>query len=112
MSEAVAVAEALAALDPATREQFDAFRGRDAHPSGAGQTVLCIKQPNYPQWRFEWHPQKRKVYLVRLGNTPLIGEVICEQAETQGAAFGAVQTFLRGYKEGLTPNIAKPHLEG
>lgn len=111
-------------LDKPTREAFEAFRGRDPDPTGAGQKVLHIKQPNFPQYRFEWHPQSRKVYMVRLGwcapegefvpldeKTPLIGEKIAEHAETHGAAFGAVQTFLRGYREGRTPNLAKTHLE-
>lgn len=99
-------------LDPQTRAAFEEFRGRDPHPTGAGQATFCIRQPGFPQWRFEWHPQKRKVYLVRMANTPLTGEVIAEHAETHAAAFGAVQTWLRGYHEGRLPDIPKTHLEG
>lgn len=112
----------LAQLDPKTRDAFEAFRGRDPHPTGDGQRVLHIKQPAFPQFRFEWHPQKRKVYLVRLGrlvdgvlvpNTgPLIGEILAEHAETHGDAFNFVQTWLRGFREGQTPDVTKPHLEG
>lgn len=105
------MAEALI-LDRQTREAFDEFRGRDPHPTGACQPVYVIKQPAFPQWRFEWHPQSRKVYLVRLGRKPLVGEVIAEHAETHAAGYGAVQTWLRGYREGRTPDVPKPHLEG
>lgn len=104
--------DVLARLDPATRDAFEAFRGRDPHPTGDKQPYLHIKQPNFPQFRFEWHPQKRKVYLVRLGRTPLIGEILAENAETHGDAYNFVQTWLRGFREGQTPDVSKPHLEG
>lgn len=99
-------------VDARTREAFAEFQGRDPHPTGAGEPCLHIKQPNFPQYRFEWHPQSRKVYLIRLGRTPLIGEVIAEHAETHGHAFNFVQTFLRGFREGQMPTIRKTHLEG
>jgi len=99
------------AMDPLTAEKFAEFIGRDPHPTGASQPVYHIKQPNFPQYRFEWHPQSRKVYLIRIGRKPLIGEVIVEHAETHGAAFNFVQTFLRGLREGQSP-LPKPHLEG
>lgn len=109
-------------LDPKTREVFEGFRGRDPHPTGAAQAIFHIKAPTFPQFRFEWHSQKRKVYLVRLGRMvdgvlvakdgPLVGEVIAEHAETHGDGFNFVQTFLRGYREGMTPDVSKPHLEG
>lgn len=99
-------------VDMATREKFAEFLGRDPHPTGAREMCLQIKQPNFPQYRFEWHPQSRKVYLIRLGRTPLVGEVIAEHCETHGDAFNYVQTFLRGYREGQAPTINKSHLEG
>lgn len=98
-------------MDRLTAEKFRELQGRDPHPSGAGEMVLHIKQPNFPQYRFEWHPQSRKVYLIRLGATPLIGEILAEHAETHGAAYNFVQTFLRGFREGQSP-LPKPHLEG
>lgn len=98
-------------MDALTKEKFAEFQGRDPHPSGAGQRVCHIKQPAFPQYRFEWHPHSRKVYLVRVGSTPEIGEILAEHAETQGAAFNFVQTFLRGFREGQMP-APKPHLEG
>jgi hypothetical protein len=98
-------------MDALTTEKFAEFQGRDPHPSGADRTICHIKQPNFPQYRFEWHPQSRKVYLIRLGTSPLIGEILAEQAETHGAAHNFVQTFLRGFREGQMPT-PKPHLEG
>lgn len=112
-------------MDPLSREKFLEWQGRDPHPTGAGRSILHLQQPAFPHLRFEWHPQSRKVYLVRLGRidqergfvpidpkTPMVGEIIAEHAETHGAAFTFVQTFLRGYREGQTPNLRKPHLEG
>jgi len=99
-------------LDTLTKEKLAEFLGREANPTGAGQPYLHIKQPNFPQYRFEWHPQTRKVYLARMNVKPVVGEIIAEHVETHGHAFGAVQTWLRGYHEGRAPDIAKPHLEG
>jgi len=99
-------------VDRVTQEQFAEFLGRDPHPTGAGQKVLHLKQPDFPQYRFEWHPQTRKVYLIRVGTQPLIGEILAEHAETHGHAYNFVQTFLRGYREGVSPTLPKPHLEG
>lgn len=95
-------------MDALTREKFAEFMGREPFRQ---EKVLHIKQPNFPQYRFEWHPQSRKVYLIRLGTTPLIGEILAEHAETHGAAYNFVQTFLRGFREGQLPT-PKPHLEG
>lgn len=97
-------------IDHGTAEKFREFIGRDPHPTGQ-ELVYHIKQPNFPQYRFEWHPQSRKVYLIRLGATPLIGEILAEHAETHGDAFNFVQTFLRGFREGQLPT-PKHHLEG
>lgn len=111
-------------VDALTREKLAEFHGRDPHPTGAGQPHVKIKQPNFPQFHFEWHPGTRKVYLARLGtvdaegkfvpavNRRVIAEILAEHAETHAHAYNFVQTFLRGYREGQTPNISKPHLEG
>ena len=37
------------AVDKHTADKFAEFLGRDPHPTGAGERVLCIKQPNFPQ---------------------------------------------------------------
>lgn len=97
-------------MDALTEERFKEFLGRDPHPSGQAK-IYHIKQPAFPQYRFEWHPQSRKVYLIRTGRTPLVGEILAEHAETHGAAYNFVQTFLRGFREGQMP-MPKSHLEG
>jgi len=61
--------------------------------------VAHIKQPSYPQFRFEWHPGTKTVYIIRIGRVPLIGDPIAMNVEDQGAAHNAVLIFLRGYKE-------------
>lgn len=115
-------------LDHASLEAFREWKQLPPHLSGQGQTVCVIKQPLFPQFRFEWHPQAKKVYLVRLGQIDVIdGEVvftpiptsqklraerIAEHVRSEGEAFNYVQSFLRGYREGRTPNLVKHHLEG
>jgi hypothetical protein len=81
--------------------------------------IQVIRNAALPAFRFEWHPQTRKVYLIRLpaegeqrrfaesGVMPqLDAEVIAEHADTHAQAFGAVQTWSRGYKAGRA--VAEP----
>lgn len=98
--------------EPVIRERFAEFLGRDPDPTGANSRILHIKQPSFPQFRFEWHPQSRKVYLIRTGAAPVIAEKLAEHAETHAEAYAYVQTFLRGFREGQAPDVSKPHLEG
>ena len=63
-------------------------------PSGP---IFHIKTPTVPQFRFEWH-SNRKVYLIRVGATPEIGELLATDIADAGAAHTAVALFLRGYR--------------
>lgn len=94
---------------PLLRDRFREFLGRDPHPSAGGHAILNIRAPSVPKFRFEWHSQKRRVYLIRVGGKPEIGEVIAFDIETHGDAINAVNIFLRGYNEGRVPGV-KPHL--
>lgn len=60
--------------------------------------IIHIKAPNLPQFRFEWHPGIKKVYLIRVGTSPEIGEMFAHEITTEGAAWNAVLIFLRGYR--------------
>jgi hypothetical protein len=51
------------------------------------------------KFRFEWHPARQRVYLIRLGVTPEVGDPIATEIETHGGAFAAVQIWCRGYRE-------------
>lgn len=64
-----------------------------------GSQILHIKTPTFPQFRFEWHPETRRVYLMRENVKPLIGEPIAFEITTHGDAFNAVQIYLRGYRQ-------------
>ena len=70
-----------------------------AEPNIPAGMVAHIKQPSFPQFRFEWHPEAKKVFIIRLGRTPLIGDPIAMDIENHGAAVNAVLIYLRGYKE-------------
>lgn len=76
-------------------------------PNGApsGNLVQQIKMLDFPEFRFEWHPQVQKVLLIEIGKGKGAdgcygGQVIAEHCEDRGKAFGFVQTFLRGYRRG------------
>lgn len=62
------------------------------------ELITKIQALAFPEFRFEWHPGKRKCYLVRLGVTPEIGEVFAHDIENEGQAWNAVQIWLRGYR--------------
>lgn len=62
------------------------------------EKILHIKSPAWPGLRFEFHPGKRKVYVIRIGAKPEIGEVFAHDIETEGAAHNAVLIWLRGYR--------------
>ena len=61
--------------------------------------IYHIKQPSLPQYRFEYHPRVKKVYVIRVGAVPEVGEAFAFEIENQGAAYNAVLYWLRGYKE-------------
>jgi hypothetical protein len=70
--------------------------------------VFHIKTPAFPQFRFEWHPGVKRVYIIRLGVEPLMGEPFAYEIDDEGAARNAVLIFLRGYK---AASIWKPQGE-
>lgn len=102
--------------DPVIKLRFDEWLGRDPHPSGRNNQghfapFLNLSSTGTPEYRFEWHPQKRIVYLIRLAAVPLIGEAMAFNIETHGDAINAVRIWLRGYNEAKTPSFAKSHLQ-
>lgn len=61
--------------------------------------ILHIKAPLFSQFRFEWHGDQERVYLIRLDATPLHGEPIAFAIKTHGDAQNAVLIWLRGYRQ-------------
>lgn len=82
---------------------------RPADPTAGGRDILHMKSAD-PRFRFEWHPKRRRVYLVRIGQTPEIGEVMAFDIETHADAINAVLIWFRGFQEGQAPTI-KTHLQ-
>lgn len=76
-----------------------------ARSVGADTQIYHIKTPKFPQFRFEWHPTKTTVYLVRIGQVPEIGEPIAENADDHGRAQMAVLIWLRGYRAAKAETI-------
>lgn len=79
--------------------------GENATGASSAARILHIKQPQFPQFRFEWHPQTERVYVIRIGALPEVGEVLAHHIDTHGAATNAVLIWLRGFREGSTPAI-------
>lgn len=75
-----------------------------ANAAPVGSQVFLIKQAAFPDFRFEWHPEIKRVYLIRL-NVPkeqMMGEPFAFEIADQGAAINAVSIFLRGYRAAQT----------
>lgn len=72
--------------------------------------IVHIKAGSRPEYRFEWHPRSRRVYLIRVGAVPQIGEVLAFDISTHGDAVNAVLIWLRGFAEGALPRQPKLHL--
>jgi hypothetical protein len=60
--------------------------------------VLHIQAPALPEFRFEWHPQAQRVYIIRLAVTPLVGEPFAFDIKDHGAAINATLIWTRGYR--------------
>ncbi len=62
--------------------------------------TYVINLSNFPQFRFEWHPETKNLYLIRLNTMTPIGECIAKKVPTSVAAQEAVMIFMRGYRVG------------
>lgn len=74
-------------------------------PAATLGKVLKISNSRIPEFRFEWHPSAKRVYAVRKGVQPEVGELVAFDVETHGAAINAVNTWCRGY---LTARAGEP----
>ena len=60
--------------------------------------ILNISSP-LTHCRFEWHPLSARVYILRTGTIPIIGDPIATDIIDHGSAINAVLIFCRGYRE-------------
>ncbi len=82
--------------------------------------VKHVSVPQFPNLRFEYHPDSKKVFVVTskartLGDlSPDQGGSIADNVSDDGQAQSAVQTYLRGYRAGLVAGevIAKGKVNG
>jgi len=61
--------------------------------------IMHIRTGSLPQYRFEWHPNSKKLYYIRIGGEKEIGELLSDIIEDQGQATMAVMYFSRGFAE-------------
>ncbi len=64
---------------------------------GSPKTVLVMEQPQWPDFRFEWHPGAERVYVIRVGVKPMMGDPIAFDIEDAKSAKDSVTQWLRGY---------------
>lgn len=64
----------------------------------ANGQIYRFESAAFPQFRFEYHPLTRKVYLVRVGVTPEIGELLAADVADAGLGARFAQTWLAGYR--------------
>lgn len=50
------------------------------------------------QFIFEWHPKTKRVYMARVGTTPMIGELVADNIKTRGDAENVALVWHRGYR--------------
>lgn len=64
--------------------------------------VSHLASPALPGYVFEWHPETNRVYAIRKGSTPLVGELIVEKIADQTTFARVVEIWIKGYREGHT----------
>lgn len=69
--------------------------------------TLRIKQPQFPQFEFHWHPGVKKLFLIRTTAAKPEAEVVAENVDSSGYAHNMALMFLRGYREGRTPTLGE-----
>ena len=71
--------------------------------------VFHMRMPQVTAYRFEWHESSKKVYHVRIGQQPEIGEIVMDGANNELTAKTAVMLWCRGYLEARKSLLALPH---
>jgi hypothetical protein len=74
------------------------FFGEIKRPVQPGM-IYHLRQQNLPGYRFEYHPGVKKVYVIRVGVTPEVGEAFAFDVPDHGSAWNAVLYWCRGYRE-------------
>ncbi len=75
------------------------------------ETVLVMEQPSWPDFRFEWHEGVKRVYVIRVGIKPLMGDPIAFDIDNTKSAKEAVIQWLRGYTAAKHELAGVQHLE-
>ena len=69
--------------------------------------IQHIRAPRFPQLRFEWHPIKRKVYVIHITGEQEHGVVVADAVEDKGQAHMSVLIWLRGYQLGSAISLGQ-----
>jgi len=72
--------------------------------------VFIMRSPRHPQFRFEWHPTASRVYVVRVGVVPEIGELVSPNVFEAEHARTITLAYCVGYDAGAL-KIRGPELK-
>lgn len=85
-------------------------RPKPYQPSWLDRTFK-IRAPHEPGFRFEWHPNTKRLYMIRVGHLTTdgkeVGEPIAFDVENEGQAYNYALVFLRGYRARTAPHIGR-----
>lgn len=92
---------------PSDRNILDQIAGAKLiHSRGM---VSHLQSPALTEYSFEWHPETQKVYAIRLGVNPTIGELIFHPVGDQTTFSRVVEIWIKGYREGNVRRIGEQH---
>ena len=69
--------------------------------------IYTMRSPKHPQFRFEWHPVTMRVYVVRLGVLPEIGELVSPNVYDNEHARTITLAYCNGYDAGVAKIIGR-----
>jgi hypothetical protein len=80
-------------------------------------SIYHLSTPNYPDFHFEWHSGRGRVYIIRLlrdrHGSPepnQLGELIAFDINDHGSAHNAILIWLRGYQTAANDRDRVPFL--
>lgn len=77
-------------------------------PSAAG--IYTMRVPHLMEFRFEYHPETKRVFYIRVGAVPEFGVIVAEQIGSVEEARHVVLYWGRGYLEGKAHQLGQDQL--
>lgn len=72
--------------------------------------IYHFKSVFAPEYRFEYHSETKKLYVIRAGSKPEVGELMADDVVNAALAVKIGQSWLKGYHEAkrvIAPKVAE-----